>query len=364
LHLPKQAFLQVIVCLNDSKQPGSGKKMMKISNETKIGALTLIALTFLVLGYNFLQGRSVFKTGNFLYAKFKKTNLLMSSNPVFVNGFQVGNVYATKAADETLQEIIVEIKLNDDYQIPTNSVAIIEGSLLSTPSVNIIMGNGNTFLHSGDTLMTREAAGMFDGITDKLEPLSTQLEHTLASIDTIVMNANSILDPNTKGNLQSVIAHLNETTASMVVSAASLQALLNTQSGALAGSLNNVNTFTKTLSNNSSKIDSTLSNLQKTTEKLAQLNMEATMKSLDASVISLNSILSKIDEGNGSMGSLINDKTLYNNLTQTVKSLNTLMDDLRVHPKRYVNISVFGKKEKGDYLTEPLIQKDTTGAKP
>lgn len=337
---------------------------MKVSNETKIGALTVVALTFLVLGYNFLQGRSVFKTGNFLYAKYNQTSQLMPSNPVFINGFQIGSVYSTDAADETLQQIIVEIKLKDSYQIPDNSVAIIEGSLLGTPSIKIIMGNSTVYLQKGDTMQTQEAGGMFDGIAVKLEPVSNQLQRTLASLDTVLLNVNSVLDPSTKNNLQSVISNLNKATAGIVVSTASLQQLLNTQTGALAGSLNNVNSFTKTLADNNDKIAGTLTNLETTTEKFSKLDLDTTMKNLDDGVKQLNEIITKINTGNGSMGALINDKTLYSNLNSTVRSLNTLMDDLRVNPKRYVNISVFGKKEKGNYLQQPLSQPDSTTQKP
>lgn len=336
---------------------------MKVSNETKIGALTVVALTFLVLGYNFLQGRSVFRTGNFLYAKYNQTNQLMPSNPVFINGFQVGSVYSTDAADETLQQIVVEIKLKDNYQIPANSIAVIEGSLLGTPSVKILMGNGKEYLQSGDTIQTQEAGGMFDGISAKIEPISTQLQKTLASLDTVLLNVNSVLDPSTKNNLQNVISNLNQATAGIVVSTASLQQLLNTQTGALAGSLNNVNSFTKTLADNNDKITGTLSNLETTTEKFSRLDIDATMKSLDASVKQLNDIVTKINTGSGSMGALINDKALYNNLNSSVRSLNTLMDDLRVNPKRYVNISVFGKKDKGGYLQQPLPQVDSATQK-
>lgn len=336
---------------------------MKVSNETKIGALTVVALTFLVLGYNFLQGRSVFRTGNFLYAKYSHTNQLMPSNPVFINGFQVGSVYSTDAADETLQQIVVEIKLKDSYQIPANSIAVIEGSLLGTPSVKILLGNGKEYLQSGDTIQTQEAGGMFDGISAKIEPISNQLQKTLSSLDTVLLNVNSVLDPSTKNNLQSVISNLNQATAGIVVSTASLQQLLNTQTGALAGSLNNVNSFTKTLSDNNDKITGTLTNLETTTEKFSKIDLDATMKNLDASVKQLNEIVTKINTGNGSMGALINDKALYSNLNNSVLSLNTLMDDLRVNPKRYVNISVFGKKDKGNYLQQPLPVGDSATQK-
>src|SRR6478609_8162304 len=132
---------------------------MKISNETKIGALTVVAVVFLILGFNFLKGKSVLKTGFFLYAKYSDLKKLASSNPVFANGFQVGTVYGT-TSDPALQNLIVEIKLNEEYQIPANSIASIESNPLGSPVLNIQLGASTQYLKTGDTLRSLEGNGM------------------------------------------------------------------------------------------------------------------------------------------------------------------------------------------------------------
>lgn len=332
---------------------------MKISNETKIGALTVVAVVFLILGFNFLKGKSVLKTGFFLYAKYSDLKKLASSNAVFANGFQVGTVYST-TSDESLHDIIVEIKLNQYYQIPANSVAAIESNPLGSPVLNIELGNSTKFLQSGDTLRSVEDGGLLGDISTKLGPLSDQLTATLVTLDSLMQNFNSILDPNTKGNLRSVIANLNTSTAHITASTISLEKLLNMQSGALAQSLANVNSFTANLAKNNQKIDSTLYYLQSTTRSLSEADIDGMMNSFKQSADTLSQILNSINSTDGSLGALLNDKALYNNLNNVTRSLNVLVDDLRVHPKRYVNVSVFGKKDKGDYLTEPLPVKDTT----
>src|ERR1043166_2967010 len=124
---------------------------MKISNETKIGALTTVAVVFLILGFNFLKGKSVLKTGFFLYAKYTDLKKLSSSNAVYANGLQIGTVYSTTSADLTLKDLVVEIKLKDYYDIPENSVASIETNPLGSPVLNIQLGNSSRFLKSGDT---------------------------------------------------------------------------------------------------------------------------------------------------------------------------------------------------------------------
>jgi len=333
---------------------------VKISNETKIGALTAIAITFLILGFNFLKGKSLFKTGTHLYAKYTDSKKLSTSNPVYINGFQVGIIEGIEAGDDNLNTVVVEIKLNDEYNIPNNSIAEIDASLLGAPSIIINPGSSTKYLVANDTLMTRESTGLLGGIAEKLAPVADQLQLTLKSLDSLLQNFNTMLDPNTKGNLQSVIGNLNKATASIAISAVSLQSLLNNQSGALSHSLTNLDSFTRNLASNNDKITSMLSNIDKTTENLSKADIDGAINNLKGAVEKLDGVMVKLNSNDGTLGALINSKDMYNNLNNTVRSLNILMDDLRTHPKRYVNISVFGKKDKGNYLTEPL--KDSTSS--
>jgi phospholipid/cholesterol/gamma-HCH transport system substrate-binding protein len=327
---------------------------MKISNETKIGALTIVAIVFLILGFNFLKGKSVLKTGFFLYAKYGDLKKLSSSNPVYANGLQIGTVYSTGTADPSLTDLVVEIKLKADYNIPENSVATIETNPLGSPALSIELGNSTHFLKSGDTIRSSENAGVLGALATKLGPLSDQITLTLITLDSLMRNFNSVLDPGTKGNLQSVIGNLNKATESIVQSTQSLQQLLNMQTGALAQSLSNMSSFTANLAKNNSKIDSTLSYLQTTTRNLSQADINGLISRFKQSADSLSNIINRVSSTDGSIGALINDRSLYNNLNNVTRSLNILVDDLRAHPKRYVNVSVFGKKDKGDYLTTPL----------
>ncbi len=327
---------------------------MKISNEFKVGALTAIAITLMILGFNYLKGRSLFKTGNFIYAKYPDAKGLMVSNPVYVNGFQIGSVYEIENIDQNLRNISVAVRLKDNYNIPENSVAEIMKDPLGTPSVEISLGDSKKYLSSGDTIHTKSSPGLFNSFTSRIMPAVDDLKETIETLNGVLLNINSVFDPNTKHNLQEVIANINITTASLVKSSAAIEVMLNQQSGSLTQSLNNVNSFTKNLADNNAKVTQVLSNVETTTNHLSKADINGSVASLKTAVDNLNIVLNKLNSKEGSMGLLMNDKVLYNNLTNTAKSANILMDDLRAHPKRYVNVSVFGKKDKTGPLTAPL----------
>ena len=327
---------------------------MKISNETKIGALTIVAVVFLILGFNFLQGKSVLKTGFFLYAKYSDLKKLAASNPVFANGLQIGTVYSTAAKDPSIKILIVEIKLSQNFNIPVNSLATIETNPLGAPAIEIQLGNSTQYATTGDTLQSTDNPGLIGSISNKIGPLSDQITSTLVTLDSLMRSFNTLLDTNTKGNIRSIVNNFDKITASASRSMESLEKLLNTQTGYLAKSLSNVNDITGNLAKNNAGIDSTLDYLKTTTRNLSQADINGLISKFNTSADSLSSIINRINSTNGSVGALINDKSLYNNLNNVSRSLNVLIDDLRAHPKRYVSISIFGGKDKGSYLTAPL----------
>ena len=327
---------------------------MKISNETKVGALTAIAITLLILGFNFLRGKTLFKTGHFIYAKYANTKGIMVSNPVYINGFQVGAVFEIENIDKNLSTILLTIKLKDYYNIPVNSSAVIKENALGTPSIEIRLGNSPKGMLTGDTIPTASDPGMIGELMNKLGPVSDQLKNTIQTLDVVLKNIYTVFDPATKNNLQEVIGNMNKTTASLIGSAASIEKMLNQQSGAIAQSMDNVNSFTKNLSDNNEKVSRTLTNVEKTTDQLAKADITGSVAQMKLALEKLNTVMGKLESQDGSLGKLINDKALYTNLNNTVHSANILLDDLRIHPKRYVQVSVFGKKDKSGPLLAPL----------
>ena len=225
---------------------------------------------------------------------------------------------------------------------------------MGTPSINIQLGNATTFLNAGDTVHTQNNPGMIAGIMDKLGPVGAQVQQTLTHLDSVLKNINKIFDPTTRNNMQEVIANINKTTASLVISSASIQQMLAAQSGSIAQSMDNINGFTKNLADNNDKVTRVLTNVETTTAQLAKTDFPGTVEQLKTAVNNLNTLITSLNSNNGTLGKLMHDEALYNQLNETLNSANILLDDLRVHPKRYVSLSVFGKKDKTGPLTQPL----------
>ncbi|HLX92194.1 MAG TPA: MlaD family protein [Puia sp.] len=320
---------------------------MKISNETKIGALTAVSVTLLILGFNFLKGKSSFSHTKKIYAIFKSVEGMEVSNAALINGLSVGNVSDIHETDKDVNGILVEITLKKDIHIPKNSYATVSPGLITSTAIIINKGDAQEYLHDGDTIATRERPGLITQVQDNINPIVTKLSGTLTSLDSLVEVVGTLFDPRTKNNFASIFTHI-------AASSASLESMLNAQTGALAKSLKNLDTFTGGLAASKDQITRTVDNLQKASAQLANSRIEETVATLQTTIGELKTTLDKVNSNNGSLGLLLNDKKLYQNLEATSRSLNVLLDDFRVHPKRYVNISIFGKKDKNGYLTSPL----------
>ncbi len=325
---------------------------MKISKELKVGMLALVALIALILGFKFLKGKDVLNRSPKIYAIFKSVGGLEKSNFVKLKGLTVGTVYQIEPADENVNDIKVTLSLTQPVNIPNNSVAYISSSLLGASNIVIEKGNSTKFLKSGDRIPTRVEEGLLTDLSSEAKPLMGKVRNVADSLNLLLTNVNNTLDDATKRNLQHTIANLNQSTAA-------LNALLASIQGPLAGTLSNLNAVSENLKNQNSQIEGVLHNANSFSEDLAGLKLQRTVDSLNLTLSELRQVVHKMSSPNGSLGALMNDRHLYKKMNDVMLSAEILMDDIRVHPKRYVNISVFGKKNKSGELTAPA-KKDTT----
>ncbi len=326
---------------------------MKINNETKVGILTVLALALLIVGFNFLKGKDLFNNTTKIYAIFSKLGSLAKSNEVKINGLAIGTVYDMQEVDKNVSGIKVTISLTRDVNIPSNSVAYITAPLggLGSSTIIIEKGDATTYLKNGDVLNTRVDEGLFGGLTSEVQPTLSKIRNSLDSLNKVFGNINTLFDAGAKKNLQQMIATLNLATNS-------LNKMLDPQTSALAATLNNVNAITGNLNKNNDSITAIINNTKQFTENLSRLDIQQTMDTLQSAITLLKATVSKMASTDGTLGALINDRELYNRLNSAILSAEILIDDLRAHPKRYVNLSIVGKKDKGGALTSPS-KKDT-----
>lgn len=322
---------------------------MKISNETKVGILTITALTILILGFNFLKGKDLFKKNKKIYAVFNDLGGLSKSNEVKINGYVIGSVYAINKKDNDLSGFVATINLSEEVNIPVNSKAIITSPLVGSYYINIEKGDSTVYLNIGDTLGSKKDIGILDDVKAQLTPTLTKVRNTLDSLNTVFGKVNGLIDSEVKNNLQQTMANLNRASSA-------LNGLLDNQTGALAKTLNNAESFSNSLKSNADDIKATVANAKKATEKFAAIEIQPTIDNLNETVSQMKSLVAKIQSRDGSLGALLNDKSLYNKLNDAILSAEILLDDVRKNPKRYVNISVFGRKDKTGPITSPAIK--------
>ncbi|MBB2145034.1 MCE family protein [Pedobacter sp. LMG 31464] len=316
---------------------------MKIKNETKVGVLAAFAIALLIIGYNFLKGNSIFSSETVLYARYSHVEGLGVSKPVLINGFQIGRV--DKLTLQPNGTIIATLKVKDEYEIPKNTIARLESTdLLGGKAIVMILGNDKNFAKDGDTLN----ANVVKGLMETVQPVQKKAELIIAKMDSILTSVNSILNPNFQKNVDKSFTSIASTLGSLEATSKKVDALVGSESSKLSAILSNVEAITANFKNNGAKIDAVLTNLNTVTDKVAALNFKQTIDNANKAVADLQGIVTDVKNGKGSLGQLINDKQMYDNLTNAAKNLDNLMIDLKANPKRYVHFSVFGGGNKTD----------------
>jgi phospholipid/cholesterol/gamma-HCH transport system substrate-binding protein len=324
---------------------------MKISNETKVGLLSITALVLLVVGFNFLKGKDIFNKSKKIYMVFGDLGALAKSNEVKINGYVIGKVYSLEAKDKNVNGVVATIHLTEDVNIPEDSRGYISSPIIGSSYITIEKGASTKYLEPGDTLNTRTDAGILDDVKAQLSPTLGKVREGIDSLKMLLSSVNRIFTADARINLQQSIANLNSATAS-------LSRMLNSENGPLVRSLNNVSSITENLKNNNDSISTIIHNAKIATDKLAKLEIQPTIDTLGSAISQLKAVIARINSKDGTLGALINDRQLYNKLNDAVLSAEILMDDLRTNPKRYVNLSIFGKKDKNGPITSPA-KKDT-----
>ena len=315
---------------------------MKFSKEIKAGLIAILAVIGFVMLFQFMKGRSVFSTDNVYYAKFNNVEGLEASSAVSINGLKVGQVDKITPIVGKNGEVnfLVQVHIDDEYKFSKKStLEVFEPGLMSGKQMRINLVYGTPFAKDGDTLSSGHELSMMANLSSQVGPVKDQLQSVLKRVDSLTNNANKLLDDENKAEIKALLSSLNRTVASFEATGKQTNVLLANSDPKLQKVLDNANLATVSARNAIDKYGNVA-------EQVDVQKLNNAIDKLGTTSEQLNNVIAGIQKGDGSLGKLVKDEVLYNNLTKTSENLNKLVEDMKANPKRYVNFSVFGKNSK------------------
>ena len=307
---------------------------MKTSKEIKTAVLVLLGILLFIFIFNYLKGENLLSSSRKITAIYSNVEGLAISSAVTINGHKVGKVQDIRFTDDKSGMLEVSMLIDSDFNFSKNSIAeLYESGLIGGKAISIVPafdGSANTV--SGDVLKSKIKPGLTELVNQRLTPLQEKIESVMVSADLLLNNVNSIFDEKTKYKIKGNISQLEQTISSFEKTSNFIQNLLESNKNLINNSIANFSDISDDLSI--------------VTEKLSKSDFEQTINELKFSLNNFNSLLSDLDRGEGSLGKLFNDEGLYNNLEASLGQLESLLEDMKLNPKRYVHFSLFGKKNR------------------
>jgi phospholipid/cholesterol/gamma-HCH transport system substrate-binding protein len=308
--------------------------------EVKVGILVTASLAALLWVLNYLKGKDIFKSRNRYFAVYSNVDGLVSSNPVYMNGYRIGIIKSIDFMPDRSGRLLVTLLIEDNVFIARNSVArIFSSDLIGTKALRIDLGDNPTPLPDNDTLKAELEFSFAQVVGKQVEPLKDKAERLITTLDSLGTSLNQFFDPSTRSHLQQSIAHLNNTLAS-------IDKLTATEQGKLYKMLDDVQSITSNLRENNDEINHIIDNFHEISDTLAASDFAQTIANADKVVAHTAEVMEKISNGQGTLGQLVNNDSLYHQVERTTADLDSLLKDLKANPKRYVHFSIFGRKGK------------------
>ena len=312
---------------------------MKLSREIKTAFLVIGGVLLFVFGFSFLKGKSFFEKDKIIYTVYDEVEGLVEGAKVTINGLVIGKIMKIDFLPNTTR-ILITMSVRNELDFSPQSEAILyEAGLIGGKAIQIDpVFDSKSIVKSGDTLVSALKPGLTELINKQIEPLQLKIENMLTSADSLFIGVGNILNNDSQENLKSILKNLSLSTSKINDASISLVEILKKNQS------NIDNTF--------ENFAETSDNLKTITDSISQANLAVAINKFTNTIESLDGIVATIESGNGTMGKLVKDETLYQNLSQASKELEYLLSDLKSHPKRYVHFSLFGKKDKEEKSKE------------
>ncbi|MDA3952546.1 MAG: MlaD family protein [Bacteroidales bacterium] len=309
---------------------------MKLNKETKLGIIAVLIIACFIWGYNFLKGKNILTTNDTFYAVYSNIDGLEEASPVTISGYTVGVVESIKLHKNKKDKIVVKFSLAEDLKLPHKTEAIIyPESLIAGKAIKLNFSDSKEFHLNGDTIIGILEQDLISSLSSELMPVKNKIENLVVSMDSVL----AIFDNERKDNLKNSLDNLNQITNNLTV-------LLDSDNSKLTRILSNAESISNNLKNNNEQISNILSNFSSISDSIEQANIKSTILNANKTLAEFSKISTKINSGEGTVGMLINNDSLYINLNNLAEDLDSLIIDLNENPNRYVHFSLFGKKDK------------------
>ena len=320
---------------------------VKISNEVRVGIITAIAIGCFIYGFNFLKGKDFFSHQRKFYAVYYDIDGLVEANPLMINGFKVGMVGSIKLAHDTTSRVIVTLLLDNEVQIPRNSVAkVISSDILGSKAIRLILGTGTNYVKDGDTLESAHEDNLKQAVNKTIAPLQEKAVSLIASIDSVMVVVQQVFNDNTRRNLTKSFESIKIAISSLETTSFRLDTMVVNEKTKIASILTKINILATTLANNSDKLGNVINNFSNISDSLAKSKLTSAINNADVVLAQASTIFTKINSGQGTMGMLVNNDSLYRKLDKSSEDLDKLLKDIRLNPNRYINVRNKRKKYK------------------
>jgi phospholipid/cholesterol/gamma-HCH transport system substrate-binding protein len=322
------------------------------SREFKAGVVVILAAAVLYWGISFLKGSDLFEHGTEVYAVYDNTEGITKSQNVTLNGFSVGKVSDVYFHPNNSGKIVVKMNITTDYPITANSIAEIRSAdLLGAKEIALVLEKGSVLIESGDTLRSSIEASLSESINKEVLPVKVKAEKLLASLDSTVNILTGFLGGEMQEEFRTSFDNVNRSISNLGTITDEISLYMSENREALGSATQNLERLTDMLNENRDELDRVFNNLANISDTLARANAGEAMRSLSKTAKRLDAITSNIEAGEGTLGKLVANDSLYNEVNHAVLSLDKLLEDIKEHPGRYVEISIFGGKNK-DKKTE------------
>lgn len=320
---------------------------MKITKEVKIGIIVLVGIALLYLGINYLKGIAIFSDQRTYYCVYHRIDGVQPSNPIVINGFVVGQVRNVTMLPDTSRSLLLELVIKEkNLHIPKDSKARIQSSgLLGNKEIELQLGSSRDMAQNGDTLETSVETGLMESVNKEILPLKLKTEQLISDIDSIITIFQVILDEETRTDLTKSLGSIRTAIQSLEITAFRLDTLVKEEKVKLSSIFSHIESISGNLEANNKEISNIIQNFSSLSDSLMASNIKSVVNNASGALKEVNEITGKINRGEGTMGMLINNDSLYNRLSSASNQLDLLLEDIRINPDRYVKVSVFGKSK-------------------